>query len=79
MEAAVARALGAYYTPADLARPLSEWAIRKPGDRVFDPSFGEGVFLSCGVERLLALGVEPRKLPDQIAGVELEARALSHA
>ncbi len=79
MEAAVARALGAYYTPADLARPLSAWAIRQSGDRVFDPSFGEGVFLSCGVERLVALGVDARRLPDQIAGVELEARALGHA
>jgi tRNA1(Val) A37 N6-methylase TrmN6 len=74
-----AHALGAYYTPAVLAEPLARWAVRDAGDTVFDPSCGEGAFLTCGLDRLLALGTAPRSLSDQIAGVELNARALARA
>jgi adenine-specific DNA-methyltransferase len=74
-----AAALGAYYTPAVLAEPLSRWAIRNPEDRILDPSCGEGAFLTCGVDRLLSLGTPGRRLSDQIAGVELDAKALVRA
>jgi adenine-specific DNA-methyltransferase len=74
-----AQALGAFYTPAVLAEPLARWAVREAGDAVFDPSCGEGAFLTCGVDRLLALGAKPRTLSDQIAGVEVDARALVRA
>ncbi len=74
-----ARALGAYYTPARLAEPLCRWALRGPSDAVFDPSCGEGAFLTSAVDRLLELGAEPRRLSDQIAGVDLDARALARA
>lgn len=74
-----ARALGAYYTPARLAEPVSRWAIRQAGDSVLDPSCGEGAFLTSSVDRLLTLGAEPRRLPDQIAGVELDPRAVARA
>lgn len=77
MEAA--QALGAYYTPAVLAEPLARWAVREQTDTVFDPSCGEGAFLTCGVDRLLALGTKARTLSDQIAGVEVDVRALSRA
>ena len=77
MEAA--RALGAYYTPALLATPLCRWAVRQAGDTLLDPSCGEGAFLTHGVDRLLELGAEPRRLSDQVAGVELNARALARA
>ncbi len=75
MEAA--RALGAYYTPDALAGPLCRWAIRAPEDRVLDPSCGEGAFLVRALDRLRSLGTTPRALPDQLAGVELEGRALA--
>jgi adenine-specific DNA-methyltransferase len=74
-----ARALGAYYTPAVLAEPLARWAVREAKDTVFDPSCGEGAFLTCGVDRLLALGIAPRALSDQIAGVEVDVKALVRA
>ncbi|HZE97878.1 MAG TPA: N-6 DNA methylase [Planctomycetota bacterium] len=74
-----AHSLGAYYTPAVLAEPLARWAVREPGDRVFDPSCGEGAFLTCGLDRLLSLGASPRALSDQIAGVELDVKALARA
>jgi adenine-specific DNA-methyltransferase len=74
-----ARSLGAYYTPTLLATPLCRWAVRRSDDTLFDPSCGEGAFLTHGVDRLLELGAEPRRLSDQIAGVELNARALARA
>jgi tRNA1(Val) A37 N6-methylase TrmN6 len=74
-----ARALGAYYTPAALAEPLARWAVREKTDSVFDPSCGEGAFLTCGLDRLLQLEANPRTLSDQIAGVELDAKAVSRA
>ncbi len=77
MEAA--RALGSFYTPAVLAEPLCRWAVREGTDAVFDPSCGEGAFLVQAVGRLLDLGAEPRRLSDQTAGVELNARALARA
>lgn len=76
---AAAVALGAYYTPAALAEPLARWAVRDAADRVLDPSCGEGAFLTCGLDRLLSLGATPRALSDQIAGVELNAKALARA
>lgn len=48
--------LGIYYTPADLARPLVHWAIRRPSDRVLEPSFGGCGFLVAARDRLVALG-----------------------
>ncbi|NVE95895.1 N-6 DNA methylase [Altererythrobacter lutimaris] len=36
---------GGYYTPIPLARYLCEWAIRDGGERVLEPSVGDGNFL----------------------------------
>lgn len=74
-----ARALGAFYTPAALAEPLARWAVRGAGDTIFDPSCGDGVFLTCGLSRLLGLGANPRTLSDQIAGVEVDVKAVHRA
>jgi len=74
-----AEALGAYYTPAALAEPMARWAVRGPADTILDPSCGEGAFLTCGVDRLLSLGAAGRTLSDQIAGVEVNAKALARA
>jgi len=79
VEAAARQALGAYYTPTALAEPLARWALRQAGDTVFDPSCGDGAFLTCGVDRLLQLGTSPRTLPDQIAGVDVDVKAVQHA
>ena len=40
--------LGAYYTPSALSQVMSDWAIRKPTDKILEPSFGGCGFLeSC--------------------------------
>ncbi len=76
---AAAQARGAYYTPTVLAEPLARWAVRQATDTVFDPSCGDGAFLLCGLDRLQALGASPRTFPDQIAGVEVDVKAVARA
>jgi adenine-specific DNA methylase len=47
---------GAYYTPSEVVSALVRWAVRSPGDRMLDPTCGDGRFLalhrqSVGVEQ----------------------------
>ena len=47
---------GSYYTPDQVARSLVHWVVRRPTDRLLDPSCGDGRFLqfhrkSVGVEQ----------------------------
>lgn len=47
---------GAYYTPVEVAASLVRWAVRRPCDRMLDPSCGDGRFLalhrnSAGIEQ----------------------------
>lgn len=64
-----AKALGAYYTDAQIADFLVRWAVRSSGESVFDPCFGSGVFLRCACKRLQALGGDPTR---QVFGVEID-------
>lgn len=50
------RTNGIYYTPAEVSKALSEWAIASPEDRVLDPSFGGCCFLVSSHDRLRFLG-----------------------
>ncbi|RDI95248.1 hypothetical protein DV704_08020 [Meiothermus sp. QL-1] len=70
--APVAKALGAYYTDAGVARFLVRWALRAPRETVADPAFGGGVFLAAASERLAGMGGDPRA---QVFGVELDEEA----
>lgn len=49
------RKLGIFYTPDELARKMSQWAIRSPMATVLDPSFGGCAFLRGAVEQLREL------------------------
>jgi len=60
------RALGAYYTPSIPAALLTQWALRQDGDRILEPSMGDGSFLGA----LRAEG-ERRGLQATVWGVEL--------
>lgn len=47
---------GSYFTPDDGVRTLVNWAVRRPSDRMLDPSCGDGRFLamhrrSIGIEQ----------------------------
>ncbi|MCC6538931.1 MAG: N-6 DNA methylase, partial [Bryobacterales bacterium] len=69
------KALGAYYTDAQVADFLVTWALRGPLDTLLDPSFGGGVFLRSAGKRMLELGGEPGQ---RIFGVELASDVHSH-
>ena len=66
-----AKALGAFYTDAQIAEFLVWWAVRNSREVVLDPSFGGGVFLRAACQRLEAIGGSPH---DQVFGVELDVR-----
>jgi len=63
------KALGAYYTDAQIADFLVWWAVRSSNDTVLDPSFGGGVFLRSASKRLKALGGHPAQ---QVFGAEID-------
>ncbi|MEO7652322.1 MAG: N-6 DNA methylase [Bryobacteraceae bacterium] len=65
-----AKTLGAYYTDAQVADFLVQWAIRGPADTVLDPAFGGGVFLRSACKRLRELEGDPSA---QVHGVEIDA------
>ena len=71
MAPAAQKARGAYYTDPVVAAFLVRWAMRSPTDRVLDPCFGEGVFLSAAVDRSIALGGTAAN----IVGIELHRDA----
>lgn len=67
------RLMGAYYTPASAADYLAEWTVRRDGDEILEPSFGDGVFL-----RALNRAADRRQLTGvRIRGVELDPAALA--
>lgn len=63
------KALGAFYTDAQIADFLVWWAIRRPDENVLDPSFGGGVFLRSACDRIVELG---GNAGTQIYGVEID-------
>src|SRR2546421_9705019 len=69
-EAELAKALGAFYTDAQIADFLIWWAVRSPLDKVMDPSFGGGVFLRAASAAIIKLGGQPET---QIFGVEIDS------
>ena len=52
----VRKARGAFFTPPEITRFISDWAVRTPADSVLEPSCGEAVFLLAAGRRLRDLG-----------------------
>lgn len=69
------KALGAFYTPPEMAAALVDWAVRSPDDRVFDPSFGGFVFLEAALRRLKLLGANPKATQAQVFGADVDEGA----
>lgn len=69
------KARGAFFTPPELASFLSNWAIRRAGDRVFEPSCGEAAFLLSAVQRLQSLGNSAPVL----CGMDIHEASVRHA
>ena len=56
MDSSKQKLAGAYFTPEGVVKSLVRWAVRRPTDRLLDPSCGDGRFLrehqpSVGIER----------------------------
>lgn len=62
---------GAFFTPPELARYLSEFAVRSGTDAILEPSCGEGEFLLAAGNRLLALGMQENQIQGHLVGCEL--------
>ena len=64
------RLLGAYYTPADVASLLAQWAVVSDAGRVLDPSFGGCAFMQAAASHLKRKGC--RRPGDLIFGVDVD-------
>ena len=49
------KARGAFFTPAPIARFIVDWAVRRAGDSVLDPSCGDAALLAPAAMKLLEL------------------------
>lgn len=73
--AASRKARGAFFTPPEITRYLTRWAVRSAEDTVFEPAAGEAAFLVDAVTRLAELGSsQPR-----VDGVEFHTASAATA
>lgn len=73
--AATRKARGAFFTPSEITRYLTRWAIRSADDAVFEPAAGEAAFVVEAVTRLVELGTDQPR----VDGVELHAASAATA
>jgi len=79
VELAHRKQLGAFYTPPEVARYLTDWAIRSRMDRVLEPSCGEAEFLVAAADRLSNVDGCLLSVPFSLTGVEINSVAAKHA
>lgn len=67
---------GGYYTPVTVARYLCEWALRQGGEKILEPSVGDGNFIAA-----LSDAVFQKKLGEPVAvtAVELDPGEIAKA
>lgn len=70
---------GGYYTSARVAEWLCAWAIQDAGDRVLEPSCGDGAFLEAAMHRYQALGASGDEIAVRLKGVEIIAAEAKRA
>lgn len=63
------KARGAFFTPSQISKFLTDWAIRSASDTVLEPSCGDAAFLIPAAGRLVGLGTE--NLAAQLHGIEI--------
>ena len=74
----LAKPAAPFYTPQAIATFLSQWAIRRSTDAVFEPSCGEAAFLTAAATRLQALGANTIP-PDQLQGTDIDPASVGTA
>jgi len=63
---------GAYYSPPEIVKFLTSWAIKSKEDKLLEPSFGDGVFLHSAYNRYKELGSSNVKTLKNMYAVELD-------
>ncbi|WP_018441919.1 N-6 DNA methylase [Trinickia symbiotica] len=71
---ALRKGRGAFFTPDEITRFVTSWAIRTPGDLVLEPSAGDAAFLVAAVSRLRELTSDAKARPT-VDGVEIHAHS----
>ena len=66
---------GAFFTPDEITRFISNWAIRTGDDAVFEPSAGDAAFLVAAVRRLQDLAPQASAGPT-VDGAEIHAHSV---
>ncbi|HEX4058220.1 MAG TPA: N-6 DNA methylase [Galbitalea sp.] len=69
---------GAFFTPLELAKFISDWAVRSSGDVVIEPSCGDAVFLRAAAASLEALGGS-RPSRNQLVGFDIHQDSIDDA
>ncbi len=69
------RLLGAFYTDSTATNAMARWVTRGSGDRILEPSFGDGAFLRAVREAAAELGLSNV----QLFGAELVRESFSAA
>ncbi len=65
---AIRRLTGVYYTPSPASDFMADWIVRREGEQLLEPSFGDGVFL-----RSVAKSKDRRKFEHlEITGIEID-------
>ncbi len=67
---------GGYYTPANMADFIANWAVRSPDDSILEPSCGDGSFLAAVQKRNRALGCSGRGC---VMSIELDSAEAAKA
>ena len=70
---------GAFFTPPEIARFMTEWAVRTEKDVVLEPSCGEAAFLVSAAKRLLEIGALEVNLPTQLHGQDIHQESVREA
>lgn len=70
---------GAFFTPDEVCRFITDWAIRRKNDTILEPSCGEANFLVHSGNRLRALGTDSENLTGQLHGTELHEPSVKTA
>lgn len=76
---ALRKARGAFFTPPEISRFLTAWAVRSQNDTILEPSCGEASFLIEAGERLRSLGASKLFWCDQLHGVEIHTMSAKAA
>ena len=62
---------GGYYTPHEITKFITEWAITSTKESILEPSCGDGNFIEASIQRLKKIGLDSKKIKNNILGIEL--------